>query len=291
MKLTVATCQFPTDKDISRNLRHVLRQMKTAGARGADVAHFSETCLAGYAGSELKSFDGYDWDLLLKSTRQIMDLAARLRLWVILGSNHRLTGRHKPHNSLYIINSRGRIVDRYDKCFCCGRRSGKTDDLKYYSPGDHFCVFTIKGVRCGALICHDLRYDELYRQYKKRGVRLMFHSYHMGHVTKAKIRRSKQMYESVVPSTMQAYAANNYVWISASNTSARESPWPSFFVAPEGQIIGRLRNNVTGVLINTVDTARKFYDASAAWRDRCIRGVYHSGKVVSDKRSADRTRL
>ena len=291
MKLTVATCQFPVDADIRKNLKCILRQMRMAKRRRAQVVHFSEACLSGYAGAEFDSFAGFDWDLLTHSTCQVMDLAKQLRLWVILGSTHRLTGKHKPHNSLHIISDRGQIVDRYDKCFCCGQRSGRTDDLKYYSPGDHLCVFNINGLRCGALICHDFRYHELYRQYRKRGVQLIFHSYHMGHVTKAKIRRAKQIYESVVPGTMQAYAANNHLWISANNTSARESAWPSFAVGPEGQIMGRLRNNVAGLLITTVDTDKKYFDASEAWRERCINGCYHSGKLVKDKRSADHTCL
>jgi predicted amidohydrolase len=39
---------------------------------------------------------------------------------------------------------------------------------------------TVKGVRCGALICHDFRYDELYREYLRRGVQLILHSFHNG---------------------------------------------------------------------------------------------------------------
>jgi len=112
----------------------------------------------------------------------VLDLARELRIWVLLGSSHRLTAPHKPHNSLYIIDDRGRIVDRYDKMFCAGDRSEETGDLAHYSPGIHFSVFTIKGIRCGALICHDYRYPELYHEYRRRGVQLMFHSYHAGNI-------------------------------------------------------------------------------------------------------------
>ena len=34
----------------------------------------------------------------------------------------------------------------------------------------------IDGVRCGALICYDYRFPELYRQYVTLGVQVMFHS-------------------------------------------------------------------------------------------------------------------
>ena len=290
MKITVATCQFPVTADIRKNLAFVSRQMKTAKQRGAKVAHFSEACLSGYAGLEFDSFAGFDWDLLTQSTRRIMALANELRLWVILGSAHRLTGRHKPHNCLYIINDSGRIINRYDKMFCTGDHSEKGGDLKHYSPGNHFCIFTVGGIRCGVLICHDFRYSELYRAYRKQGVQVMFHSYHNAYCKPAKLRKYN-IWGVVVPATMQTYAANNHLWISANNSSRPASSWASFFVRPDGIITGHLANNRSGVLISTVDTAVKIYDASKDWRDRAIRGVYHSGRLVRDRCSEQRTSL
>lgn len=289
MKFKIATCQFPVDQDVERNCRFVLQQMASAKKRGADVVHFCETSLSGYAGVEFPSFKGFDWELLNRCTQRVMELARQLRVWVILGSSHRLTGRRKPHNSLYIINDRGRIIDRYDKMFCTGDRQQRNGGLQHYTSGDHFCVFSIRGIRCGTLICHDFRYDELAREYKRRGVQILFCSYHNGHVSRAHVEKFKHIHPVIVPATMQTYAANNFFWISANNTSARYSQWPSFFVRPDGYISGRLRNNVTGILISTVDTKAKLYDASEHWRDRALKGVYHSGTLVRDKRSTCRT--
>jgi predicted amidohydrolase len=305
MKLTIATCQLPVDADMRRNLRYVARQIRAAKDRGAHVAHFPEACLSGYAGVDFPSFQGFDWALLQECTQEVLALARQCRLWVILGSTHRLTGRHKPHNSLYIINDDGKLVDRYDKMFCAGDRSEKTVDLAHYSPGNHFSVFAIKGVRCGALICHDYRYPELYRAYKCCGVQLMFHSYHAGHLPP---KRFQAMRDTVgerlqklnpgstlpgitMPATMIAAAANNYMWISCPNSSARESCWPSFFVRPDGVITGRLRLHTAGILVSEVDTDEPLYDSTVAWRDRAMRGILHSGTLVHDRRSDERTRL
>jgi predicted amidohydrolase len=305
LRLTVATCQFPVDPDIRRNLRYVSRQIRTAKDRGAHVAHFPEASLSGYAGVDFPSHEGFDWTLLRECTLRVLDLARQLRIWVILGSTHRLTGDHKPHNSLYIIDDRGELVDRYDKMFCAGDRSGTNGDLAHYTPGDHFSVFSIKGVRCGALICHDYRYPELYREYKRRGVKLMFHSYHAGHIPP---ERFKAMRDTVgdgtrtlnpgstipgitMPATMIAEAANNHVWISCPNSSARESCWPSFFVRPDGVVTGRLRLNTAGVLDSEVNTDEQLYDSTVDWRDRAMDGIFHSGTLVRDGRSDDRTRL
>ena len=305
MKLAVATCQFPVSADIRRNCHYVLQQMSTAKRRRARVAHFCECSLSGYAGADFDSYVDFDWELLEACTHRVLERARELGLWVVLGSTHRLTGRHKPHNSVYIIDSRGRLVDRYDKRFCAGDRAGRTVDLAHYSPGSHFSVFDLEGVRCGVLICHDYRYPELYREYKRRGVQLVFHSYHAGNVGKRQLAQleadvgvrhhrfnaGKTLPAITMPATMQSQAGNNFVWISASNTSARESCWPSFFVRPDGVTTGRLKRNVAGVLVSKVDTEEALYDSTVAWRGRAMRGVHHSGRLVRDRRSGERRRL
>ncbi len=291
MKITIATCQFPITSDIRRNLGYVKRQMKSARDKGADLAHFSECCLGGYAGVDLPSLEGYDWDLLQRSAREVTELARELGLWVILGSNHKLSGDHRPHNSLYLIDPQGKVVDRYDKRFCTGSRARVEDDLSHYSPGNQFVVFQVKGVRCGLQICHDFRYPELYREYKRRDVQLMFHSYHNGGMTPEKKREYKDVWGVLVRATMQTYAASNFMWISVNNTARRESSGSSFVVQPDGLIAGRLPLHRAGVLVTTIDAEAPFYDASKEWRSRAMLGVLHSGSPVEDPRSDDRTCL
>jgi hypothetical protein len=95
-----------------------------------------------------------------------------------------------------------------------------------------------------------------------------------------------------MPAAMTAAAACNHLWISCPNSSARESLWPGFFVRADGITTGRLRRHTAGVLVSTVDTAQDLYDSTAAWRDRAMSGVLHSGTVASDDpRSMDRTSL
>jgi len=304
MKLTIATCQFPISADIRRNYQYISQQIKKAKSQSAEVVHFPECALSGYAGPDFKTYKGYNWNNLEKYTRQIFDLAKQLKIWVILGSTHKLTGNHKPHNSLYIINDKGKIVDRYDKMFCAGNKAGNKGDLKHYSSGNHLTIFKIKGIVCGALICHDYRYPELYREYKHKGVQLMFHPYHAGGTNPkefkemqkyvggcAKFSEGSTIPEITMPATMRSYAANNYVWISCPNSSRRESSWPSFFVRPDGIVTGKLRRNVAGILVSTIDTNKKWYDSTVAWRDRAMNKIFHSGTLVKDKRSKNRKQL
>src|SRR5690242_16179663 len=95
----VATAQFPVTADIGANLRYVTRQARAAAERGADVVHFPEGALSGYAGADFAGFGGYDWDGLRRATEAVLDCARSAGIWVVLGSAHRLGGGHKPHNS------------------------------------------------------------------------------------------------------------------------------------------------------------------------------------------------
>jgi len=278
--IRVATCQFSVSGNIRRNGAQIRRQIKQAKKRRADVVHFSETALTGYAGNNLQTWDGFDWDALRSETLAICQLARKTKLWVILGSTHRLTGRHLPHNSVYVISPQGRIVDRYDKCFCTG------SDLKYYSPGNHLPVFRINGVKCGVLICYDLRFPELYRAYKKLGVQCIFQSFH-----NAGTDKGPNIWTTIMRQTMQTRAATNYFWISMNNSSAYYQSWPSTFIRPNGETAASLKFHRAGVMVNVVNTHLKLYDASGAYRERAMKGILHSGQLVSDARSRDRKSL
>jgi predicted amidohydrolase len=287
MKLHIATCQFPVSDDIHKNQLFVLSQMKMAKRKRADIVHFPECALGGYAGMDFKSFSGYDWEYLRHATQTVIDLSRQLKLWIVLGSNHSLTGRNKPHNSIYIINPHRGIVDRYDKLFCMGTSS--TFDLKHYSPGSRFVVVNIKNIRCGFLICHDWRYPELYREYKKRGVKLLFQSWYDGNLSDRQMKREGTILSSVIPATIQGHAACNHLWISASNTSKPLSCFGAMLVRPDGMIVERLPRNRSRILISTVDTALKFTDPAKPWRERAIKGIMHSGTLVQDPRSSNHT--
>jgi deaminated glutathione amidase len=306
-QVTVATCQFPVSADIESNLRFMTRQIRAARSRGADVAHFPEAALSGYAGTDFASFDGFDWAGLEAATAAIIACASRSGLWLVLGSAHRLTGDAKPHNCLYVISDTGQVVDRYDKRFCSGGATGKAGDLAHYSPGDHPSTWTINGVRCSALICYDYRFPELYREYKRLAAELMFHSFHAANAATERIaaigahigtqfaalnKAATHTYPGItMPAAMTTAAACNHLWISCPNSSARQSCWPAFMVRADGVTVGRLRRNVPGVLVTTVDTTADLYDSTARWRDRAMAGQLHSGTPPADPRSADRTSL
>jgi predicted amidohydrolase len=274
--LRIATCQFAVSRSIKRNSLSIRRYIDRASAGGADIVHFSECALSGYVGTDFPNFDNYDWDLLNEETLKIMALAAKKNIWVVLGSTHRLTGPHKPHNSLYLINPEGKIADRYDKRFCT------PGDLKRLTPGNRFVNFEVNDVKCSLLICFDLRFPELYRELYKQGVNCVLQSFY-----NAK-QPGPSIHTHIMRQTMQCHAACNHFWVSMANSSGYFSPYPSCFIQPDGKITGQLKFNRPGLMINTVDLSRKFYDPMKEFRQDVIEGKLDNCiEKIDDPRSKD----
>jgi len=278
--LKIATCQFAVGRSIRRNSRAICEFIRRAGEAGADIVHFSECALSGYVGTDFPSFEGYDWDLLRAETEKIITLAGEVGLWVVLGSTHRLTQPNKPHNCLYLISPEGKIVDRYDKRFCT------PDDLRRLTPGNRFVNFTVKGVKCSLLICFDLRFPELYRELYRQGVNCILQSFYNAR------QKGPSVHTHIIRQTMQCRAATNHFWASCANSSGYYSPYPSCFIQPDGVIAGQLRPNRSGMMVNTVDLSRKFYDPMAEYRDLAVSGALSNGPgPLQDPRSREVTIL
>ncbi|MFC2124858.1 carbon-nitrogen hydrolase family protein [Bacteroidota bacterium] len=275
-KLTIASCQFPVTGDISENAGHILQQMRLTKIQGAEVVHFPECALSGYGGADFEDYENFNWDDLKAKTNTITTLADELNLWILLGSTHRLSEGNNPHNSIYVINPNGQVIDRYDKRFCT------SSDLEYYSPGDHFVNFRIKDINCGLLICYDVRFPELYREYRKTGTDIIFQSFYNARSAEDGI------HPKIMPVSAQVRAATNSFYMSLTNSSAPYS-WPCYFITPDGLVSKKLPANKPGILISSVDVTKKYYDASRPYRLDAMNGKLNSGDVIKDPKSEDRT--
>ena len=278
--IKVATCQFPVSGDIRRNSEQIQGFVLQASKDNADIVHFSECALSGYASMDFESFKGYDWDLLKKETQKIMALADENKIWIILGSSHQLTKPNKPHNSLYLIGPDGKIHNRYDKRFCT------EIDMGNYTPGNHFVFFDINGVKCSMLICFDLRFPEIYRALCKEKVKCVFQSFYNAR------QKGPSVHTDIMRQSMQCRAATNYFWVSMTNSCAWFCPYPSCFIQPDGKIIAQLQDHKEGLMINTVDTNESLYDPSAPFREAAINGALSNGpENINDPKSKNYTEL
>jgi predicted amidohydrolase len=126
-RFRIAAVQTEVTTDPTANGRAVRGALRQAADDGARLAHLCEGALSGYAGQAKPHFDGWriDWAPVHDELHAVAELAGELGMWVVIGGNHRLTGDRWPHNSLWVINDRGELVDRYDKRFCSNTFSAR----------------------------------------------------------------------------------------------------------------------------------------------------------------------
>lgn len=237
-KLRIATCQFPVSGSPAENAQYIRNFMHTAAAEGAHLLHTSEASLSGYPGCDLPSFDHYDWDALRRQTAELRTLTKDLKMWLVLGSAHFLDEHTKPTNCLYLIDPEGKIVDRYDKCFCTG------GDQKHYSAGNRLVTHEIRGVRVGLAICYDICWPQLYIAYRKQGVSLMIHSFSNAR------GKGENCLDTLNVREVPTRCADNRLWAICNNSSAAYSHWGSFVARPDATIPKQLPINQPGMLVH-----------------------------------------
>ena len=76
----------------------------------------------------------------------------------------------KVFNTAMVFDRDGECIAEYDKTHLF-TPMGEHD---YYTGGDHLCRFTLDGVKCGIIICYDVRFPELTRSLALQGLDMLF---------------------------------------------------------------------------------------------------------------------
>ena len=239
--LTVACVQMPLTGDIDNNFRRMTSWIRRAAAAGAEVIHFSETALTGYYRIHLNDLSLLDRSLLEERNNGLRELAAELGIWLAYGSTHFEPDLEKPYNCLYLIGPDGTEAGRYDKVFL-------TDtDIQAYSPGNSLVLANIKQFTVGLSICFDMRFPELFRRYLAAGAELiLISSYQAGGDRAGHMRY-------VAPAALITRAAENGIYLSASNTSEAPSWHQSMIIKFNGVVMAAARRHRPSMALATLD--------------------------------------
>ena len=96
-------------------------------------------------------------------------LARELNVNIVAGSVSNLRNG-KIYNTACVFDRAGACIAEYDKT----HPFTPMGEHEVYTPGDHLVTFTLDGVRCGLLICYEVRFPELWRTLALRGAQVMF---------------------------------------------------------------------------------------------------------------------
>jgi predicted amidohydrolase len=263
-----------------REIRRLVRDGHRAGAR---LLHFPEgaTCaprkkvmsVAGPDEAGPADWDRFRWDVLEQELAATAQLAAGLRLWTVLGSVHRLTPPHRPHNSLYVISDRGEVVSRYDE-----RMLSSTKISYLYSPGAAPVTFEAGGLSFGCALGLEATFPEVFGEYERLGVDCVLLSTH---------GPGTPVNSGPLAWQARAHAAGNGYWVSYAGSAQDAVNAPSGVIGPDGEWRARCRPDAVPALA-VADLAAPGEGYARRWR-RAARGGRYDGHLVrGDPRSSNR---
>lgn len=96
-------------------------------------------------------------------------LSAELGIHIVAGSVADMR-EGRIFNTSYVFDRTGKCIASYDKTHLF---SPMGED-KTFAKGNALCLFTLDGVRCGVIICYDLRFPELVRAMALAGLDVLF---------------------------------------------------------------------------------------------------------------------
>jgi predicted amidohydrolase len=275
-RIRIAVAQTVITTDPGLNGTAIRDAMRRGADQGARLVHFGEGALSGYAGAAKPYYSGWriDWAPVAEELRRTMALAAELGVWAVVGGNHRLSGDHRPHNSLWIINDRGELTDRYDKRFL-----SRSEITGLYTPGDHDCTFEVDGFRFGCLVCIEVNFPELWMRQRALGVDCVLFSTFSE--------------DPVFEILARAHAAMHGYWVSTALPAQCAPATPSAVIGPHGYALRHARADGPDVICVDLDRTDPALDVALnkaqPWRGVARAGDIYAARRVTDARSTDRT--
>ena len=113
--------------------------------------------------AELSCRNGYEVN------NRIGELAKKYKVNIVAGSVSNVRGG-KVYNTAFVFDRTGSCIAEYDKTHLF-TPMGEDD---YYTCGNHLCRFELDGVKCGIIICYDVRFPELTRSLALQGLDMLF---------------------------------------------------------------------------------------------------------------------
>ena len=148
------------------NFNRVALLVGEAAAGGADTVLLPEMWDWGFYPDDFDSAadeDGMETKAFLAS------LALRFHVNIVGGSVITKKGG-KFYNTCYVFNRNGHLEAEYDKTHLFS----PLDEDKHFESGNKLGIFELDGVRCGILLCYDLRFPEAARMLALHGVEVLF---------------------------------------------------------------------------------------------------------------------
>lgn len=156
------------DGNVKLNVEKAISLIKKAVSLGAKIVALPELWTTGYDLKNIITLSTSKENL--KALLLLQNFARSNDIYIVGGSIATNIGGYL-YNRAYLISNNGSIVATYDKLHLIPLFK---EDL-YFSPGKKLCSYDLSNIKCGILICYDLRFPELARDLTiKKGCNILF---------------------------------------------------------------------------------------------------------------------
>lgn len=157
----------------------------------------------------------------------ISDQAKSNHVNIVAGSYASMENE-KIFNTAYVFDNQGSNIAKYQKIHLFKLMS----EHLFFEAGSQYCIFQLAGVRCGLIICYDLRFPELTRKLAVEGVELLF--------VPAQWPAVRQEHWEIL---LRARAIENQIFIAAVNAAGVHSEdkfqGGSMIIGPWGEVLAK----------------------------------------------------
>ena len=171
----------------------------------------------------------------------LSSLSKELSVNIVGGSVVRSDGEDVK-NTCYVYSRSGELVASYDKTHLFS----PMDEDKYFKKGDHLSLFSLDGVKCGVIICYDIRFPELVRTMALKGMDVLF--------------VVSQWPKVRIPHLMtltRTRAVENQMYLVLSNSAGRAGETQyggsSIILSPWGEVLASLEGEKEYIITATLD--------------------------------------
>lgn len=167
-KLRVSIVQMDVKfKDLDGNFKKAEELIRKASEASPDVICLPEAWSSGFFPKEdLKDYSDNNGE---RTKSFLGSLAKELNVNIVGGSVANIKG-DKIYNTSFTFNRNGECIGEYDKIHLFSYMN----EHHYFAPGENLVTFELDGVKCGIIICYDIRFLELIRTLALKEIDILF---------------------------------------------------------------------------------------------------------------------
>ncbi|CAG9765850.1 unnamed protein product [Ceutorhynchus assimilis] len=173
--IRTALIQSRVGTNRTENLENASKLISQAKNSGAKLISLPECFNSPYG---TKFFNEYAESIPNGPTSEMLSKAARENQVYLVGGTFPEIENEKFYNTCTVWNPEGKLVAKYRKMHLFdidipGGITFKESDVLF--AGNELAIFDVEGVKVGLGICYDLRFEELAKLYRLKGVEILIY--------------------------------------------------------------------------------------------------------------------